>query len=746
MQLPPLALRITDFLIAARVPLLLAALVLSAISWPVAGQIAFDRSIENMFAPDDPLLVPYRQLKQTFGGDEVVVVAYVDPQLLEPEGLERLHQLTTTLEKLPGVRDVLGLDDSPFNRPQWFLGFFEGMAIGADHKTTAVLCRLKPEPDTLAQDGLSRPMIVEQIRAVATRHDASAVVVGEPVMVIDGFDYLERDGRLLAQATTGLLMLVIILFFRSLRWVIIPLAVVQATLLWTQASLVAMDFRLSMVSSMLTAIVTVVGIGTVIHLVIQFRSNREAGLSSKESLRTAGALLMGPILWSCLTDAVGFGALYTSKVGPVKSFGGMTSLGAMLTAVAVAMLVPGLVLLFPRFDPDPKRAWGEHSLEHWLAWLARVVEARPLYVTLAIALITAAGLGGLTMLEVETDFTKNFRENSPIVTSYRFVEDRLGGAGAWDVLIPVPAGQRAPEFVEFLDRVRVLEDRLRTEVLIDPANPETPGLTKVVGLTDALDAVVDAGGPKRLPIRAQIDALKFMVPSFAEAVYAQDPQRPGAQMLRVMLRSREQQSTEIKTRLIDQVTKIVGEEFPATDNVPAAQVTGIFVLLANLIESLMSDQWVSFAVAAGGIFLMLVVALRSLKLAMVAIFPNALPIVVVLGAMGWLGFKVNMGTVMIASVSMGLAVDSSIHYLTAYRRQRAAGKTFAEAIDVVHRSVGLAMVISNLALIIGFSALGLSHFIPTIYFGVLVSLAMLGGLAGNLVLLPLELGWVEPRD
>lgn len=746
MQLPPLALRITDFLIAARVPLLLAALVLTAVSWPVAGKIEFDRSIENMFAPDDPLLVPYRQLKQAFGGDEVVVVAYVDPQLLEPEGLERLHQLTTTLEKLPGVRDVLGLDDSPFNRPQWFLGFFEGMAIGADHKTTAVLCRLKPEADTLAQDGLSRPMIVEQIRAAATKHDAGAVVVGEPVMVIDGFDYLERDGRLLAQATTGLLMLVIVLFFRSLRWVIIPLAVVQCTLLWTQASLVAMDFRLSMVSSMLTAIVTVVGIGTVIHLVISFRSMREQGLSSVESLRTSGALLMGPILWSCLTDAVGFGSLYTSKVGPVKSFGGMTSLGAILTAVAVAMLVPGLVLLFPRFDPDPKRAWGEHSLEHWLAWLARVVEARPLYVTLAIALITVAGLAGLTMLQVETDFTKNFRENSPIVTSYRFVEDRLGGAGAWDVLIPVPAGQRAPEFVEFLDRVRVMEDRLRAEVLIDPANPETPGLTKVVGLTDALDAVVDAGGPKRLPIRAQIDALKFMVPSFADAVYAQDPERPGAQMLRIMLRSREQQSTEIKTRLIAQVTKIVGEEFPATDKVPAAQVTGIFVLLANLIESLMSDQWVSFAVAAGGIFLMLVVALRSLKLSLVAIFPNALPIVVVLGAMGWLGFKVNMGTVMIASVSMGLAVDSSIHYLTAYRRERAAGKTFAEAIDVVHRSVGLAMVISNLALIIGFSALGLSHFIPTIYFGVLVSLAMLGGLAGNLVLLPLELGWVEPRE
>jgi predicted RND superfamily exporter protein len=755
MQLPPISLRITEWLIAWRWPLLVAALILTGVSWPVAGKIQFDRSIENMFAPDDPLLAPYRKLKQTFGGDEVVVVAYVDPNLLSPEGLERLHQLTEKLQAIPGVRKrgVLGLDHSPFRLPRLFLDFFEGMAIGADHETTAILCRLKSESDAWAEDQKTRAETVSMIRAAAAEHDKSAVVVGEPVMVLDGFDYLERDGRLLAQATTGLLTLVIILFFRSVRWVVIPLAVVQATLLWTQASLVAMDARLSMVSSMLTAIVTVVGIGTVIHLVIQFRSSREAGLTSREALRTSGALLLAPIVWSCATDAVGFGSLAISKVGPVKSFGGMTSLGAMFTAVAVAMLVPGLALIAARFDPDPKRAWGEGAVERWLEWLARFVEARPWGVGLAILVITLVSSGGLAMLEVETDFTKNFRENSPIVSSYRFVEERLGGAGAWDVLIPIPEGQKTKEFVAFLNRVRHLEDRLRTEVLVDPADPATPGLTKVVGLTDAIDAVVEADPTGVLMRRAaekdldfMIGKLREMVPSFADAVYAPDPDRPGAFMLRIMLRSREQQSTRVKTRLIAHVSSIVAEEFPATDKLPAAQVTGFFVLLANLIESLMSDQWTSFSIAGAGIFLMLIVALRSVKLSLVALFPNALPIIVVLGAMGWLGFKVNMGTVMIASVSMGLAVDSSIHYLTAYRRERAAGMTFTQAVESVHKSVGLAMVLSNLALIVGFSALGLSHFIPTIYFGVLVSLAMLGGLAGNLVLLPLELRWVEPRE
>ena len=149
--------------------------------------------------------------------------------------------------------------------------------------------------------------------------------------------------------------------------------------------------------------------------------------------------------------------------------------------------------------------------------------------------------------------------------------------------------------------------------------------------------------------------------------------------------------------------------------------------------------------AAIGITVMMALAFRNPWIGLVGLVPNLFPIVLVIGAMGWMGLPVNIATAMIASVSLGLTVDSSIHYISGFRRARAAGDDVATALERTHAGVGRAVVLANLALVVGFSVLTLSHFIPLVYFGILVSVAMLGGLAGNLVLLPVLLAWVEGR-
>jgi predicted RND superfamily exporter protein len=237
------------------------------------------------------------------------------------------------------------------------------------------------------------------------------------------------------------------------------------------------------------------------------------------------------------------------------------------------------------------------------------------------------------------------------------------------------------------------------------------------------------------------------MPTFMKALVGEDPRAPGKHYLRVMLRARERQPSATKRAMIVEVERISREEFgrirAATpglfDESDEVRVTGYFVLLTNLIDSMIRDQWITFGYAAAGIGLMMLAAYRSLRLALVALVPNALPIVVVTGVMGWLGLKINMGAAMIAAVSMGLAVDSSIHYITAFRRARSEGLSLEAALDTVQQTVGRAMVFSTLALVVGFSSLCQSQFVPTIYFGALVSLSMLGGLAGNLVVLPLLL-------
>ena len=241
-------------------------------------------------------------------------------------------------------------------------------------------------------------------------------------------------------------------------------------------------------------------------------------------------------------------------------------------------------------------------------------------------------------------------------------------------------------------------------------------------------------------VSASVAAMRAHMPTFTAALHAEDPQSPGKYYYRIMLRSAERQSAAQKKHLIETVTRLAREEFPE------AEVTGFFVLLTNLIQSILRDQWLAFLISTGGIALCVLIAFRRLVYAAVAMVPNVLPIMTVTGVMGWLGFKINMGAAMIAAVSMGLAVDSSIHYIQAFLRARHSGKSVGHAIAEVQQTVGYAMILSTLALVAGFAVLATSEFVPTIYFGVLVSLAMLGGLAGNLVILPLLLWLVSWRE
>lgn len=745
MTKPTLSRRLSEWLIDWRWPLFILGLAVAAVAlWP-ARKLDFDRSIENMFAPDDPLIPPYQRLKRTFGGNEIVLAVYVDKDLLAADGsgIRRLEGISARLEHVEGVAGVLSLDrplgeliaspDSPIARNLRKL--FEGYTHGSDGQTVAVACMLKPEKSV----DVDRQKTIADLRAIMKGLPdglAPGMLAGEPVMVADGFRELEKDGKRLGVASTILLALTIVICFRSLRWVLIPIVIVQLTLVLTRALLVGVGLRLSMVSSMLTAIVTVVGVGTVVHIIVGYREARRTGLSSRAALLETGAILALPVMWSILTDVVGFGSLIFAGVGPVQDFGTMSAAGSFVVLVCTALVLPVLALT-GRFDADPKQAWGEASLDLGLGRLIHWVERRPKTVGVLALLFSVLAAAGAARLDVETDFTRNFRAGSSIVKSYEFVEANLGGAGVWDVVLPAPATLDW----NYLKKVERLEERLRVEVVRKRQDGTTePGLTKVLSLADAVraSAITDLDSisiefVRQTMISGAVTTMRTKMPTFIEALHAEDPDQPGQYRFRIMLRAYERQTSAEKHALIDQVSRISREEFPE------AETTGFFVLLTNIIESISRDQWTTFGAAAAGIFVMMIVAFRSPVLALVALVPNALPIFMVMGLMGWLGLKINMGAAMIAAVSMGLSVDSSIHYITSFRRSRAAGLSVGAALAAVQQTVGRAMVFSTLALIIGFSVLCISEFVPTIYFGCLVSLAMLGGLFGNLLVLPLLL-------
>jgi predicted RND superfamily exporter protein len=763
----PIRDRVAGWLIAHRRLLAVVAVALAAIGVERSRHLEFSRSIDTMFDRADPALVPYRRMARAFGSSEVVLAAYDAPHLFTPAGIEHLRQVTDSLEATPGVASATSLASTPLGSriievdasptARKLVKLMEGYTLGADHRTAAIACVLQPPAAPSAEtsrssaraQAASRADAIDRIRAIIGELPGGTVA-GEPVMLRDGFAMLERDGNLLGTSAGLLSGLVLLVCFRSVRWLVVPMAVVLLALWSTRGVLAMLGLKLTMVSTMLSAMVTVVAIATVVHVIVEYRRQRDLGHEPEAALREAISVLFWPVVGAIVTDVIGFGSLIFSRVGPVHDFGVMTAVGAVMVLVAAALSVPFLALA-GRFDADPRRAWGEGALELGLDGLVKRIVRRP-GLTLAVATVAvAAAVAGMRWLEVETDFTRNFRRSSPIVASYDMIESRLGGAGVWDVLVPTAE----PIDGTVLASVARLEHRLRDEVTtIDAAGETVAALTKVMSVADVL-AATSPISLERLEqtkvgnwlVAGAIRLLEEQLPQLGRALIGRDPD-DGSTWLRVMLRARERQPAAEKRAIIETVRRIVGEEFPATADAAGGEVTGFFVLLAQLIDRMLADQWFTFLLAAVGIFLLLAVGFRSWLLAAVALVPNALPIFVVLGLLGWAGERINMGTAMIAAVSMGLSVDSSIHYIAAFRRRLHDGHAYSAALETAHQTAGRAMVFSTLALVVGFLALTTSGFIPTVSFGALSCLTLAGGLVGNLVVLPVLLTvlapWLDP--
>lgn len=735
--------------------LLVVFLILTGFAYFPASKLDFEQSIESLYAKDDQHLLDYLESKRLFGGDEFVFVAYTVPGLLGEEGsretdeLKEVRKFSQELSQVPGVNtDVTQNLANALSPPKLnfllrvlirqkrdeLIELSRGVLIGDDNETTAIVLRLLPED----QSPVPRAETFKQIRDLAHAHEPRAYVVGEPVQVYDMFRYVEEDGDVLFKVSLSLLAVVLLLLFRRLRWVALPLLVVICSIWWTEATLVIGNLQLSMVSSMLNSLVTIIGIATVAHVAVHFQALQRENVPRPDAIRRTMVELLPAIFWTCATTAAGFLSLLTSEIAPVRSFGIMMALGTLMVLIASTVLLPGGMSL--GYLRQPSKQSDDKGLARKLKQVAQMNERYPkriLWGSLIFVIFAAAGFSRLT---IETDFSKNFRDSSEIVKALDFVETRLGGASTWEVNFPAPSQLNK----EYLDRVRALAEDLQQ---VNP--PDKTQLTKVISITDTLDFVPSKPFASD-PIQSKLDQIEDLQADFESSLY-----NPEQGRMRIVLRALERQSAEEKLSLIHKVDALAKKHFPGSETKESDQkskavdgepgkAAGIFILLAYLIDSLLRDQLYSFLLAATSIWLIMSLAFRSLKLGLISMVPNLFPIVVVIGVMGWTGLTLNIGTAMIASVSMGLTTDSSIHFISSFLRARSRGASTDEALRSTQHSVGRAIIYATSALVAGFSVLTLSHFIPLIYFGALVSVAMVGGVFGDLVLMPILLRLTYP--
>lgn len=744
------------FLVNQRGYLLALGIVLAAVTWFLKSGSQFDKSIEGMFAPDNPALVEYSQLKDKFGGTDIVLAVYEDDKLFDPDGqgLAQLKERVDILEQVPGVIGVLSLaeingalkkvyslnrllgersgdpildKDDPMAVA--FLETFEGYTHANDQRTVAIVCLLE-SMDTFK---IPRTETIERLRSIVRPWQGSRVT-GEPVLLADGFKFIEKDGQRLNLICLLLISAVIVICFRSVRWVLIPIAVIQLSLWLTLSTLGFLGWKLTMVSSMLSAIIAVISVATVIHITVRYREMRLVKrYPRKRAMMLVLDSLLMPITWTCVTTAAGFFALTIADVEPVSDFGWLMAFGSLYVLLSVVLLVPGLALLGD-VDSDPQETWGEDWLEKRLRRSSRLIQRYPKRILITIIAGMSVICSGLFFLKVETDFTKNFRENSEIIQAYNFVEQRLGGAGVLDVVIESPKVLTR----DFLNDVERVQQRLSDLTVLDQNGEQAPALTHIVSFADASRIIESNPLVSMIPPELRFRAMAEVMPGFAAQMKTMKADVYGHHYFRIMLRTSQRQSAEDQALLIANVKTVVSEVFPEQAGAKSQRTmtTGFFVLLSDVVNSVLADQVKTFVAACLFIGLVMLLAFGSVRLVLIGMIPNVLPILGLLGLLGWLGIRMNMGAAMIAAVSLGLSIDGTIHYLTGYLKSTRRGIRTSKAISRVQFRTGRALIYSTLALVIGFGSLCISEFIPTIFFGGLVGLSMLGGMLANLIVLP----------
>lgn len=752
-------------LVRFRIGLALAGLVVGLIAWPASRRLEFDRSISAMFKADDPTIVAYRELQESFGGNAVVMLVYQDSDFKSAAGIRRNEYLTQRVARIAGVDGVLSpavlngavekiqpaslISSVPalFQPNEVAAGFdrlFAGYTHSRDHSRAAVVAMLDPNhtPQTIQElrqltRNLSDPAELTEAGVQTIDH---AAIVGEPVLVHDGFSLIERDGARLATLTVGLLSLVVVISLADLRFVLLTSVMIVWSVVVTRATMVWTGMNLSLVSTILTAIVTVIAVAAALHLGVRFRVARSRGWSQRQATVGALSLLIVPIALTCATDAAGFAALYGSRILPVRQFGLMIAIAALAVCVAVGLFAPATMML-------PGLRFGR-SWQRWQQALARRLRRRCLGLAqssirnprfcLAVAVLSVGvAIAGLGRTKTETSFLNNFRPGSPVVRAYAEVESQFGGAGVWDISLAAPAELTA----EYLDQVRQLEEALRA-IDIDGAR-----LTKVLSLADAEQVASGAMFMKLISPSARLSAMQLSMPVFFRALLT--PANSDQRKLRIMLRSREQLDSQQKEALIGEVERIAGDHTVtqpwqrASGQSDPAQVTGYYVVMARLVSQLIGDQWRCFLASGLLVWILLCLATSSLRLATAALIPNLLPIFLVLALVGILGGKINMGAAMIAAVSIGLSIDGSVHFLAGYQRYRRRQHDSRTASIHAAGNIGVPVLLATIALVIGFGVLSTSEFIPTATFGTLVAATLSLGTAVNLTLLPALVSWLD---
>ena len=591
--------------------------------------------------------------------------------------------------------------------------------------------------------------IISSIRGILDdyRDDAVIYLGGAPMIADDLVTFVRADLQNFSIAVFLLIIFALGLIFRKVRWVAMPLACCAVACTMMVGILGLMDWRVTVVSSNFISLLLIITISLTVHLMVRYRELRATRHFSNHDklLRHAVRSMFRPCLFTALTTAVAFGSLIVSGILPIITFGWMMMMGVVMALIVAFTLFPAVMSTLKKDDTN----LSPNLRLNLTAVLANFTDRFKGNVLTLYLLILVLSVIGLTKLRVENSFIDYFRESTEIYQGMSLLDEKLGGTLSFDVVVDLPNEDDlfSDDFGQGFEDG--FDDGFGESTDNDAYWFSAPKMAQVEAIHNYLDADPQTG--KVLSFGAVIQLAKILnndepIDGLLWAVlYSRIPEtlkdtvlNPFVSIddnqLRYNVRVIESADDLNRNELLQRIERGVEAEFGFADE--QVRLSGILVMYNNVLQSLFQSQILTIGVVMFAIMLMFLVLFRSLSIAVICIIPNAIAASVVLGIMGWLDIPLDIMTITIAAISVGIGVDNTIHYMERFRREYGRFGNYRETMFFCHNSIGRAMYFTSMTIVAGFSILSLSNFIPTIVFGLLTSFAMLVALVGSLTLLP----------
>jgi uncharacterized protein len=745
-----------------------------------AAKFRLDASAETLLLENDgaiKFIIPLVYAR--YGDSDSLVVTFrPNEDLLSDKSLDTLAHLRDDLKKINSIKSVLTIFDVPLPQspsiPLTEMGstastFESGGAdkefarkqlkenplcrnllVSSDLKTTAILINFFTD---------SRCKDVAKIRAVMDkyREDGALFLSGLSMIANDMIMLIKNDLCIFGGVVFLLLILMIAVIFRKLYRVILPMLVCLISVMWTFGSLGLSEWGVTVISSKLILLQLVITVAMTLHLMMRYRefASNKPDATQRELIQATINDMLRPCVYSGLAAIVGFASLIFCNIRPIISFECIMVFGVAVSIAVPFLLLPAVLILLPRDRPPVLTKQFGWSL---IPMLGRFSVSHGRLIIIGSATLFLVNIAGICRLQVENCFVNCFKPSARIHQGMKVLDQQFGGTTPLDVVIdfdpgtqqavPAAAGSSDETFAEFQDIDKAASDpqywftvaKMDRIKAIHDYFDDLPQTSKVLSLA-TLVRMIEAVNGKPLD-SVELPVIFKKIPVWLRQTLVSHYVSVEKNQVRIKVWFRDLDSSVKRSDLLMKVRADLTQKFGLRND--QVHLAGAMILYNNILQSLYCPQIVTMGFVTLSLFVTFVILFRSLRVALIAIFPNLLAVSCVLGVMGWFNIPLDMMAITIAAVGLCLSDDDTIHYIYRFKHEVENTGSCMSALQRSHSSIGQAIYYTTITLVIGFSILAMSGFIPTIYFGLFTVLAISVALLASLILLPQLLVLLKP--